>query len=67
MTADPKGTSSLARRGFLQSAGMIAGTAAATAAGAKSTLAASAPDPDSAITELKDWNQYLGYGVDAQG
>ena len=32
---------------------------------AKSTVAANGADP--AITELKDWNQYLGYGVDAQG
>ena len=61
---DGKGTAkALGRRGFLRSAGAVAGGAAA-AVGAKSALAA--PGPDQAITELKDWNQYLGYGVDAQ-
>jgi len=55
----------LARRGFLKSTGAIAGVSAATAASTNAVWAASGADP--AITELKDWSQYLGYGVDAEG
>ena len=64
MTDNRKPKQALARRSFLQSAGALTASSAGIVAGAKTTLAASEPDP--AITELKDWNQYLGYGVDAQ-
>jgi len=64
MTEKPNAHETLARRGFLRSAGALAG-GAAVIAGAKGALAETAPD--TAITELKDWNQYLGYGVDATG
>ncbi len=60
MTEQNKRDRALGRRHFLTSAGALAGGAAATAAGAKSTEAASGP-----ATGLKDWNQYLGAGVDA--
>jgi sulfane dehydrogenase subunit SoxC len=53
-------TSPLSRRGLLRAAGLAG---AATAVGAGNTLAQAAPDP--AITEIQDWNRYLGAGVEA--
>jgi sulfane dehydrogenase subunit SoxC len=51
------------RRSFLQGGLTAAGGAAVAAIGGGAALAAGTPDP--AITELKDWNQYSGPGVDA--
>jgi len=59
-----KTTSPLSRRGLLRAG--VAGAAATVAAGpalaqSKSELA----KPDPAITEVQDWNRYLGVGVEA--
>jgi len=52
------------RRSFLQGGLTAAGGAAAAAAlGTGAAFAAGTPDP--AITDIKDWNQYSGAGVDA--
>ena len=53
-------SSPLSRRGLLRVAG-LAGAAAGLGTG--KALAAGAPDP--AITEIQDWNRYLGAGVEA--
>ncbi len=50
------------RRNFLRGGVAAAGGIAATALGAR---AASAATPDPLITEVQEWNQYLGDGVDA--
>jgi sulfane dehydrogenase subunit SoxC len=57
---DPKPTKKAAsRRDFLK-AGLLGGAAVAASAGA----ARAAGDP--LITEIQDWNRYLGEGVDAR-
>lgn len=53
----------LNRRGFLRGSALATTGAAAAALGGGSALA-NTPDP--AITELQEWNQYLGPGVDAE-
>lgn len=53
-----KGSSSLSRRSLLK-----AGLASGVAAGAAGAAQASGGDP--LITEIQDWNRYLGDGVDA--
>lgn len=50
------------RRSFLSGGVAVAGGVAATALGARAAVAA-APDP--LITEIQEWNQVLGDGVDA--
>ncbi len=50
------------RRSFLSGGVAVAGGVAATALGARAAAAA-APDP--LITEIQEWNQVLGDGVDA--
>ena len=52
--------SPLSRRGLLRAAGLAG---AATAVGAGKALAEA--KPDLAITEIQDWNRYLGAGVEA--
>ncbi|WP_439604812.1 sulfite dehydrogenase [Shinella sp.] len=59
-TERPKGATGLGRRGFLKAG--LAGGAAIAAASLPSRAAANDP----AITELRDWNQFLGEGVDAR-
>lgn len=54
----PRNRESLSRRRFLGAAGMAGAGLAASATGAR----AGAPDP--LITEVQDWNRYLGEGVD---
>jgi sulfane dehydrogenase subunit SoxC len=49
------------RRSFVRSA-TTAAAAGATAVVGRASMAA---EPDPAITEVKDWNQFLGAGVDA--
>ena len=56
-------TSSLSRRGLLRAAGLAGAGVAATTAGMGRALAEAKPDP--AITEIQDWNRYLGAGVEA--
>lgn len=51
-----------ARRKLL-SQGLIAGAAAATGASLANSAKAATPDP--LITQVQDWNRYLGDGVDA--
>ena len=52
----------VARRSFLRGGMAAADGVAATALGAR---AVSAATPDPLITEVQEWNQYLGDGVDA--
>lgn len=50
------------RRSFLSGGVAVAGGVAASAIGARAAVAAT---PDPLITEIQDWNQVLGDGVDA--
>ena len=50
------------RRGFLKRGLALGGTAIAGLSGIRSSAAAGDPD----ITEIQDWNRYLGEGVDAK-
>lgn len=59
MTSDIK-QSPLSRRRFLGAAGVAGAGLAASALPAR----AQAPAPDPLITEVQDWNRYLGEGVD---
>ncbi|MBN8968455.1 MAG: sulfite dehydrogenase [Rhizobiales bacterium] len=54
-------TDALSRRRFLRAAG-LAGAGAALAA--QPGIAGEAPKPDPLITEVQDWQRYLGEGVD---
>ncbi len=58
---NPENLKSVARRGFLKS-GLMGGVALAGAAVAGKASAAGDP----LITEVQDWNRYLGEGVDAK-
>ncbi len=62
--SDGPGTSErgLSRRNLLKGGLAIGGTAAAGLAGLRSAAAAPAGG-DPAITEIQDWNRYLGEGV----
>lgn len=64
MTDRPSSANMLARRGFLRGAAALAGGAGV---GSAARNARAEGTPDAAITELKDWNQFLGAGVDAAG
>jgi sulfane dehydrogenase subunit SoxC len=55
-----KGTPSLSRRSLLK-----AGLASGVAAGAAGTAGAARAAGDPLITEIQEWNRYLGDGVDA--
>lgn len=58
--SEPNADSLASRRRFLTGAGLAGASAALAATGAKA-----APEkPDPAITEIQDWNRYLGPGVD---
>ena len=50
------------RRSFLSGGVAVAGGVAASALGARAAVAAT---PDPLITEIQEWNQVLGDGVDA--
>ncbi|MFN3852829.1 MAG: sulfite dehydrogenase [Phreatobacter sp.] len=54
----------LDRRGFLTGTAIGTAALAAGTAGARAAPAPSAPDP--VITEIQDWNRYLGDGVQAR-
>ncbi|MFY8153864.1 MAG: twin-arginine translocation signal domain-containing protein, partial [Hyphomicrobiales bacterium] len=59
MSSDPK-TEPLDRRRFLGAAGLAGAGLAASAL----PLRAQEAKPDPLITEVQDWNRYLGEGVD---
>ncbi len=58
--AEPLVTAKVSRRKLLTGGAALGGTVA----GATAARAAGAPDP--LITEIQDWNRYLGDGVDAR-
>ena len=63
MTSHPTSRPGVSRRNFLSTAGAAGATFAGIAAsGGKASAQAATPDP--LITEVQDWNRYLGDGVD---